>query len=144
MRFSYRDIGLPDLLRRGIKPDEAPVEVLLLDIEAEFSLWDNGQVLWSLEAFPVAELAHHLALWLQGPSAERKDFELDSMQADPGLIRLVSGAEGWRVGSILVPGLWSSPVVWPVLAAAAERFNRSVREGVAAMGIEPDFIGLGP
>jgi hypothetical protein len=32
------------------------LEVLLLDIEAELSIWEQGRVVWSEEAFPVAEL----------------------------------------------------------------------------------------
>jgi hypothetical protein len=31
-------------------------------------------------------------------------------------------------------------VTWDVLAAAIKQFDRSVRAGVAAMGVDPDFI----
>lgn len=41
---------------------EAPLAVLLLDIEAELSIWEQGRMVWSEEAFPVAELAYHLTL----------------------------------------------------------------------------------
>ncbi len=86
MRFTCHNFGLSDLPRRGLAPHEAPVEVLLLDIEAELSIWEDGRVVWSEEAFPVAELAYHWALWLQSPGAgrDRGSFELVSMQADPG------------------------------------------------------------
>ncbi|MFJ1611086.1 hypothetical protein ACIOHS_48630 [Streptomyces sp. NPDC088253] len=114
--------------------------MLLLDIEAELSIWEQGRVVWSEEAFPVAELAYHLALWLQSPAAGHEDFELDSMQADPGLIRIVHSDDDWRIGSIFTPDFWTSPVAWEVLVKEIKQFDRSVREGVAAMGIEPAFI----
>ncbi|MGW4027472.1 DUF7878 domain-containing protein [Streptomyces sp. NPDC005009] len=114
--------------------------MLLLDIEAELSMWEQGQVVWREEQFPVAELAYHLALWLQSPAAGHEDFELDSMQAEEGLIRIASSDEGWRIGSIVTPGFWTSPVTWDVLVAEIKQFDRAVREGIAAMGIEPAFI----
>ncbi|WP_228081809.1 hypothetical protein [Streptomyces profundus] len=140
MRLVCRNFGLSDLPRRGLTPQEAPLAVLLLDIEAELSIWEQGQVVWSEEAFPVAELAYYLALWLQRPTAGHEEFELDSMQAEEGLIRIVHSDDGWRVGSIYTPDFWTSPVTWDVLVAAIKQFDRSVREGVAAMGIEPAFI----
>lgn len=76
MRFVCRDFGLSDLPRRGLTPQEAPLEVLLLDIEAELSMWEQGQVVWREEQFPVAELAYHLALWLQSPAAAMRTSSL--------------------------------------------------------------------
>ncbi|MFF9884363.1 MULTISPECIES: DUF7878 domain-containing protein [Streptomyces] len=140
MRFVCRDFGLSDLPRRGLTPQEAPLEVLLLDVEAELSIWEQGRAVWSQEAFPVAELAYDLALWLRRPTAAQEDFQLDSMQAEEGLIRIVNSVEGWRVGSILTPDVWTAPVTWEVLVAAIRQFDRSVREGVAAMGINTAFI----
>ncbi|MFB6508347.1 MULTISPECIES: hypothetical protein [unclassified Streptomyces] len=140
MRFVCRNFGLSDLPRRGLAPHEAPLEVLLLDIEAELSIWEEGRAVWSEEAFPVAELAYHLELWLQSPAVGQEDFEFDSMQADAGLIRIVGFDGGWRIGSNFTPDSWTSPVVWDVLVAEIKQFDRSVREGVAAMGIELSFI----
>ncbi|MFG2520753.1 hypothetical protein [Streptomyces sp. NPDC048527] len=140
MRFVCRNFGLSDLLRRGLAAHEAPLEVLLLDIEAELSIWEEGRVVWSEEAFPVAELVYHLALWLQSRVAGQEGFEFDSMQADAGLIRIVGSDGGWRIGSDFTPDFWTSPVVWDVLVVEIKQFGRSVREGVAAMGIEPSFI----
>ncbi|MGW1411071.1 DUF7878 domain-containing protein [Streptomyces sp. NPDC002403] len=140
MRFVCRNFGLSDLPRRGLAPHEAPLEVLLLDIEAELSIWEEGRAVWSEEAFPVAELAYHLALWLRSPAAGQEGFEFDSMQADAGLIRIMSSDGGWRIGSNFTPDYWTSPVARDVLVAEIEQFDRSVREGVAAMGIEPSFI----
>jgi hypothetical protein len=140
MRFVCQNIGLSDLQRRGLTPQEAPLEVLLLDIEAELSLWEQGRVVWSEEAFPVAELACQLVPWLHGPAADREDFALESMQAEEGVIRIVNTGGGWRVGSILTPDFWTSPVTWDALVEAIGQFDRSVRAGVASMGIEPSFL----
>ncbi|WP_406177329.1 hypothetical protein [Streptomyces sp. NBC_00996] len=84
----------------------------------------------------MAELASHLTLWLQSPAADQEDFELDSIQAEPGPIPIVSSDEGRWVGSIVTPDVWTSLVAWDVLVAEIKQFDRSVREGVAAMGIE--------
>ncbi|MEX2985583.1 hypothetical protein [Streptomyces sp. C36] len=140
VRFVCRNFGLSDLPRRGLAPHEAPLDVLLLDIEAELSIWEDGRVVWSEEAFPVAELAYHLALWLQSPDAGQEGFELDSMQADLGLLQIGSSDEGWRVGSILTPVFWTAPIAWDVLVAEIKQFVTGVRGGVAAMDIEPAFL----
>ncbi|MEU8629762.1 hypothetical protein [Streptomyces sp. NPDC048669] len=114
--------------------------MLLLDIEAELSIWEEGRAVWSEEAFPVAELACHLTLWLQSPAAAQEGFEFDSMQADAGLIRILGSDGGWRIGSNFTPDFWTSPVAWDVLVAEIKQFDRSVRKGVAAVGFEPSFI----
>ncbi|WP_432247286.1 hypothetical protein ACRAR1_04250 [Streptomyces sanyensis] len=140
MRFVCRNFGLSDMPRRGLTPQEAPLEVLLLDVEAELSIREQGREVWSEEAFPVAELAYHLAHWLRSPAAGHEDFELDSMQAEEGLIRIVNSYGGWRVGSTVTPDFWTSPVAWGVLVAEIGQFHRSVRKGIAAMGVDPSFI----
>lgn len=140
MRLVCRDFGVPDMPRRGISPHEAPLEILLLDVEAELSIWGDGQAVWSEEMFPVAELAYQLALWLRRPDAEHEDFVLDSMHADPGLIRIVGSDDGWRVGSVFTPDSWTLPITWDALVTAIREFVGSVRQGVAEMGIDPDFI----
>ncbi|MEV7341644.1 hypothetical protein [Streptomyces sp. NPDC093544] len=80
------------------------------------------------------------ALWIQRSAVGHEDFEFDSMQAEEGLIRIVNSDDGWRVGSIFTPDFWTSHVTWDVLVTAIKQFDRSVREGVAALGIEPAFI----
>ncbi|MEU5891779.1 hypothetical protein ABZ835_33825 [Streptomyces sp. NPDC047461] len=140
MRFVCQNFGLSDLQRRGLTPQEAPLEALQLDIEAELAIWEQGRVVWSEGAFPVAELAYQLALWLKDPAADREDFALESMQAEEGVIRIVNIGGGWRVGSNFTPNFWTSPVTWDVLVEAIRHFDRSVRAGVASMGIEPSFL----
>lgn len=116
------------------------MEVLLLDIDAELSVWDDEGRLLSEEMFPVAELAYWLMHWLQTPDAGGRDFELDSTSADPGLIWIVRSEEGWHVGSSLEPGVRTSPVAWDLLVDEIKRFVHSVRAGVVALGIDPAFI----
>lgn len=140
MRFVCRNFGLSDLPRRGRTPQEASREVLLLDVEAELTIWEQGRAVWSDEAFPVAELAYHLARRLRSPAAGREDFELDSMQAEEGTFRIRASDDGWRVGSICTPDFWTSPVSWDALVTAIKQFDRSVREGVTALGADPAFI----
>ncbi|MFF2013895.1 hypothetical protein ACFVWY_33195 [Streptomyces sp. NPDC058195] len=125
---------------RGLIPCEAPLEVLLLDIHAELSLWDDEYRLLCEDMFPVAELAYRLTQWLQSPDAGAGDFELESMSADPGLIRIAGSDEGWRVGSVLEPDVWTTPVAWSLLVEEIRKFVQSVRAGVGALGIDPAFI----
>ncbi|MER7485665.1 hypothetical protein ABTY20_07065 [Streptomyces sp. NPDC126497] len=114
--------------------------MLLLDIEAELSIWDQGWTVWSEEQFPVAEPAYHLALWLRSPNAGHEGFALDSMQAEEGMIRIVNSGRGRRIGSTLTPDFWTTPVGWDVLVSEIMHFGRSVRGGVAAMGVDAAFI----
>lgn len=74
MRFVCRSFGLSDLPRRGLAAHEAPLELLLLDIEAELSIWEEGRAVLSEEGFPVAELAYRLVHWLQSPVAGQEGF----------------------------------------------------------------------
>ncbi|WP_443732222.1 DUF7878 domain-containing protein [Streptomyces laculatispora] len=137
MRFACRNFGVSDLPRRGLTPSEAPLEVLLLDIDAELSVRDDEGRLLSEEMFPVAELAYWPMHWLQSPDAGGRDFELDSMSADRGLIWIVRSEEGWRVGSNLEPGVRTSPVAWDLLVDEIRRFVHCVREGVELAGPGP-------
>jgi hypothetical protein len=64
-----------DLPRRGFPPQEAHRE-------------EQGRVVRSEQALPVPAPAYYSALWLQMRTAAREDFELDSMRAEQGLIRI--------------------------------------------------------
>ncbi len=91
--------------------------------------------------FPVAELAHALVDWLHRPDSERCDFEFDSMSyAELDAVRITRSAEEWRVGSVFEPDIWTSPVAWEVLAAEIGQFVTSIRNDVAAIGVEPSLI----
>jgi len=52
----------------------------------------------------------------------------------------VSWRTPWWVGSVFEPDTWTSPVAWEVLAAEIGQFVTSVRNDVAAIGVEPSLI----
>lgn len=62
------------------------MEVLLLDIDAELSVWDDEGRLLSEEMFPVAELAYWLMHWLQSPDIVQAIARLLSHQQTLDLI----------------------------------------------------------
>ncbi len=141
VEFVYGKVGAPDLHRRGLRPETAHDGHLLVDIEADLVVRDGDQVVLAEKLFPVAELAHALVGWLHRPDAERGDFVFDSMScAEPGVVRMVESAEGWRVGSVFAPDAWTSPVSWDALAAQVGRFVAAVREDVAEIGVGPGLI----
>ncbi|MFI9808673.1 hypothetical protein ACIHEJ_30680 [Streptomyces sp. NPDC052301] len=141
VRFAYRNLGAPDLDRRGLEPATAPRHVLLVDIEADLVVGDGERVLFAEGLFPVAELACALVGWVGLPDGERGDFAFDSMSyADVGEVRIAGSAEGWRVGSVSQPDDWTSPVAWDVLVAEIERFASAVRGDVAGIGVDPALI----
>ncbi|MFK8843892.1 hypothetical protein [Streptomyces sp. Ac-502] len=141
VKFAYRHLGAPDVYRRGLQPETAPDAVLFLDIEADLVIRDGERVVLAEERFPVAELALALVDWLRRSDSERGDFAFDSMSGtDPGVVRMVESAEGWRVGSVFEPDTWTSPVTWDVLAAEVGEFVAAVRRGAAEIGARPGLI----
>ena len=141
MRFVCRNFGAPDLARRGLTADSAPLAVLLLDIEADFVISDDDVVVWSEDEFPVAELARALSFWLDLPEGVRGWFTFDSMAYDvPGAVRIVAREEDWRVGSVFAPDIWSSPVAWASLRKDLAAFVDAVRDQVIALGVTPEQV----
>ncbi|MFE6685631.1 hypothetical protein ACFVFQ_04050 [Streptomyces sp. NPDC057743] len=141
VRFAYQNVGAPDLYRRGLQPETAPVGVLLVDIEADLVIRDGDRVVFAEKLFPVAELARALVGWLHRSDGERGDFDFDSMSyAELGAVRIMGSAEGWRVGSVFEPGTWTSPVTWDVLAAEIGQFVAAVRGDVLGIGVGPGLI----
>ncbi|MEV7179592.1 hypothetical protein [Kitasatospora sp. NPDC093679] len=53
MKFACRNLGAPDLARRGLTANSAPVEVLLVDIEADLVIDDDGRTVWNEDGFPL-------------------------------------------------------------------------------------------
>ncbi|MEV7029181.1 hypothetical protein AB0N99_03020 [Streptomyces sp. NPDC093272] len=43
-------------------------------------------------------------------------------------------------GSVRPPAFRSAPVGWADLVSEIRRFDRRVREGVAALGVDPAFV----
>ncbi|MGW6559588.1 DUF7878 domain-containing protein [Streptomyces hydrogenans] len=140
MKFECRNFGAPDLPRRGLTASSAPLEILLVDIEADLMISDNGRIVWSEEAFPVAELAYGLARWLHLADHIREDFTFDSSYDEPGAVRIVATDEGWRVGSVFAADAQSSPVPWESLVPDLLAFIEDVRAGVGTLGVNLDFI----
>lgn len=141
VRLGYRNAGAPDVYRRGLRPERAHDGVLLVDIEADLVIRDGDRVVLAEEQFPVAELARALVGWLRRSDGERGDFVFDSMSyPEPGVVRMVESAEGWRGGSVFEPDAWTSPVTWDVLAAELGRFVAAVRGDVAEIGARPGLI----
>jgi hypothetical protein len=141
LELAYRNFGALDLPRRGLAPRSAPLAVLLVDIEADLVIADGDRVVWSERLFPVAELAHALALWLLLPGDERESFEFVSMSYEEvGAVRIADSDAGWRVGSVFEADAWTAPVAWPLLVQGLWDFVDRVRRDVAAIGVRPDFI----
>ncbi|MCB5908340.1 DUF7878 domain-containing protein [Streptomyces pinistramenti] len=112
---------------------------LLISLEADFTLADEGREILSEPGFPVAELAYLLTEWLDG-AGESDGFIFDSMSAEPGWVRIERRQDGWAVGSVLEPGRWTRPVELDVLVANIREFVQKVRTDLAAIGIEPYFL----
>ncbi|WP_018544150.1 hypothetical protein [Streptomyces sp. LaPpAH-108] len=142
--FAYRGLGARDLPRRGLTLRTAPAYVLLVDLEADFVVLDGERVVMEEGLFPVAELARELVFWLRAGEEACGDFAFDSMSYDEvGAVRIVHGDDGWRVGGVYDPGVWSAPVEWDVLVRAVRGFVDGVREDIAAMGVGPGLVPLG-
>ncbi|MFG2227393.1 hypothetical protein [Streptomyces sp. NPDC048644] len=112
---------------------------LLLSLEGDLTLSDGGRDVFAEAGFPVAELAYRVNAWLTtaGPS---EGFVLDSMSADPGLLRIVERDGGWVVGSIFEPDSWTRPVGREILTTELRDFVQRVRADLTAMGIDPYFL----
>ncbi|MEW2130500.1 hypothetical protein [Streptomyces sp. NPDC005435] len=140
----HRNLGAHDLSRRGLTPGTAPAHVLLVDLEADFVVRDGERVVLEEGLFPVAELARELVFWLRAGEDGCGDFVFESMSYDEaGVVRIVRGDGGWRVGGVYDPGVWSDPVGWDLLVEAVRGFVAGVRDDVTALGAGPGLIPLG-
>ncbi|GHJ97775.1 hypothetical protein SNE510_72940 [Streptomyces sp. NE5-10] len=140
MKFECRNFGAPDLPRRGLTASSAPLEIPLVDIEADLVISDNGRVVWSEEAFAAAELAYGLVRRLHLADRVRGDFTFDSSYDETGAVRIVATDEGWRVGSAFAADAQSSPVPWKSLVPDLLTFIEDVRVGVGTLGVSPDLV----
>lgn len=111
----------------------------LLSIEADPTIVDRGQEIFSETSFPVAELAYALCKWVSeaDPSEE---FSFDSMSADPGLVNIVKRENGWSVTSAPAPGAAACPIGREALGKEIRRFSANVRTDISRLGIDPYFI----
>lgn len=137
MILSYANFTTQDL--RGDS-----VEQLFTNIEADLRIFDGERVVYSEVLYPVAELAAELARWIQESTDRREDFELNSMSfAEKGSVRIVRGADGWRIGSVFSPDAYSRPLSEDELIAEIRGFVVQVRADVTGAGIDPRFLDLG-
>ncbi|MGW9310181.1 DUF7878 domain-containing protein [Saccharomonospora azurea] len=111
---------------------------LLVHVEADISILDAGQELYSEILFPVLELASGLHDWVSADSSRRSNFEFESMSFEEvGVVRIVKFDSGWRVGSIYQPGLWSKSYSLDDIDFEVLRFTREVRaEAESMIGVD--------
>ncbi|MFE7263845.1 hypothetical protein ACFU9B_17600 [Streptomyces sp. NPDC057592] len=114
----------------------------LLSIEADLTIVDRGQEIFSETSFPVAELAYALCKWV-GEADRSEEFSFDSMSADPGLLNIVKRENGWSVTSASTPGASACPVKREALGREISRFTANIRTDISRLGIDPYFIPEG-
>ncbi|BAJ27802.1 MULTISPECIES: hypothetical protein [Kitasatospora] len=135
MRIDYHGINAADL--RG-----STIADYLVNIEADFELSDEAGVIYSEFAFPIAELARELARWIAQGEDVATDFSFSSLSfPEPGSVTITRSGSGWTAGSMFADDRTPAPVPWAVLARGIEGFVEDVRKDVAALGIDPSFIG---
>ncbi|MEV6553262.1 hypothetical protein AB0M57_31850 [Streptomyces sp. NPDC051597] len=132
MKFSYTNLHVGE-------PFGPTLAERLIEIEADLAIRDGKQLIFTDTNFPIGELAYHLSTWLTTPG-ERHGFVLDTMSTDPGWVLIEEREEGWTVGSIMEPGVWSTPTSWEKLSSEIRRFVRCVRTDIGLMGADPDCI----
>lgn len=135
MQILYRDINARDLR-------EVTIADLLVNVEADIELLDDGRAVYSEPYFPVAELARELARWGSLGESSAPDFYFASLSfEDPGAVRILRDRSGWVVGSVFTPEVQSARLTWTEIAASIDDFIARVRRDVADLGFDPSFIG---
>lgn len=134
MRMLYRDINARDL--QGVTLAD-----FLVNIEADFEVADDSEVIYSELSFPVAELARELARWISEGEPQASDFEFSSLSFEnPGAVRILRRSSGWVVGSVFTPEVESSPIPWGELVTCISEFIVDVQQDLADLGINPEFV----
>ncbi|MFF4305443.1 hypothetical protein [Streptomyces sp. NPDC001601] len=134
MIISYSNFTTRDL--RGTS-----VEQLCTNIEADLLVADGDVLIYNEVLFPVAELASELTNWIRDPESVRPDFALDSMSfAEKGVVSITRTAGGWRIGSVLSPGVVSGVVDESALLQQIRQFAGLVQRDMAAAGIDPHLL----
>lgn len=110
----------------------------LIAIEGDLQVLDGDRQILAEPAFPLGELAHHLSQWRN--STTRETFVLDTMSTDPGWLLIEEREEGWSVGSILEPDVWSAPVDWVTLDGILRKLVNQLRSDLSSRGVNPDCI----
>ena len=85
---------------------------LLLYVEADLQLRDNGVVLFEEPRFEVAALAQALTAWVGDGAEPDHDFEHSpDAYEEPGVVRIARSGEGWVAGSCFA-ATTTSPHTW--------------------------------
>jgi hypothetical protein len=129
MRFAYSNLNAADL-------QGGSVAELLVNLEADLEIADEGGVVYAERAFPVVELARELVAWIQSACAKHEDFQLTSLSfEEKGVVRIVHSPEGWLVGSVFEPDLFSRPIAWKELSQSVLGFAANLRRDLGELGV---------
>ena len=114
----------------------------LVSVEATLLISVDAVVIYQESNFPVVELARSLRTWLSDP--DRGDFEFDSMSFEEvGSVFIRKAGPRWVVGSVFLPSVLSSPLLWAEIQRSVAAFVRMVEGGLAGLGVDPREV-LGP
>lgn len=129
MRFAYFNLNAAEL-------QGGSVAELLVNLEADLEIVDEGRVIYSERAFPVVELARELVAWIESACAKHENFEFISLSfEEKGVVRIVHSSEGWLVGSVFESELSSRPIGWNELSEAVRSFAANVRRDLGQLGV---------
>ncbi|MCX4852079.1 hypothetical protein [Streptomyces sp. NBC_00893] len=132
MKIHYENLSVDS-------PSGPTLAETLLSIEADLTITDRGQEIFSESSFPVAELAYSLCKWVS-EADENEGFSFDSMSADPGLVNIARRENGWSVTSTLAPGASTCPIGREILEREIRRFMVNVRRDISHLGVDPYFL----
>ena len=115
-----------------------------VNIEADVAMIDEGKVIYSELAFPVAELARALRDWVESGELRGDEFSFDSLSfGEPGSVFVKARSGSWLWGSGFSPGESSALQSWNQIIDTISEFTDSVRRDIRSVGIDADYI-LGP
>ncbi|WP_157357415.1 hypothetical protein [Amycolatopsis nigrescens] len=107
---------------------------VLTHVEGDLSVVDGQCELYSEVLFPVLELSIELNTWLAAAGGRRSNFHFKSMSFEElGVVRFVRVEDGWRVGSVLRPEVWSGTFQLKDVEAEVGRFIGEVRRECSAL-----------
>lgn len=108
---------------------------LFVHVEGDIQICCGDRVLFAEQSFPVFELGHAIAAWLDSPPGDRGDFVFDSMSfEEQGVVFIRGDGDGWRVGSVFESEP-SDRLAWSAVERAARNFIARLNADVAALGL---------
>ncbi|MET7331414.1 hypothetical protein [Nonomuraea sp. NPDC005650] len=119
MQFVFSNVSADDLHSRHSAE-------ILAHVEADFSITDGERLIFTEHLFPVAELAVELLNWRSGP--EGVPFEMQSGGfSDDGAVRIHRRQEGWCVGSVFHPDVWTTALPLTIIDQRIRTFVADVK-----------------